>query len=252
MQAELRKSFHEELDQIRNNVVKMMAFVIEAIPRATDSLLQGNFEAAQTLTEEDDLLDAWSVELNSHCSQLLALQQPMAGDLRVILAILSINVEIERSGDLVCTIAKITQRSYGSSFPPEIRGYLTKMNDEACLLLRLAMDSFVEKDGTLAIALHDLDDRLDLLNREFFKAILQANRHGTLDFEIAINLALAARSFERIGDHSVNIGEKVRYMIDGWTKEHIGAVRARSKGLIADKLSDLGQEGWGKSAADTA
>ncbi len=256
MLEELRKSFHEELDQIRKNLAKMMAFVIESIPRATDSLLQGNFEAAEAIIEDDDLLDAWSVELDTHCSQLLALQQPMAGDLRAVLTVYAVNNEIERCGDLACNVAKITTRSYGSTFSPEIRGFITKMSDEARLLMRLAMDSFVEEDGTLAISLHDLDDRLDELNRDFFGTILKANRQGALDFEIAMNLALVARYLERIGDHAVNIGEKVRYMIDGWTKEHIGAARARSKGLLEGELSNLAGDGEtvlsGTSAAKTA
>lgn len=239
MAEELRKSFHEELDQSRTNIAKMTAYVIEAIPRATDALLSGDFDAAQTIIDEDDLLDSWSVDLDIECSQMLALQQPMAADLRFILTVVAMNSEVERCGDLVCNIAKIAQRNYGSSLSPEVRGYITKMCDESRLLLRLAMDSFMEEDGTLAISLHALDDRLDELNRDFFKAILDANKLGDIDIEATMNLTLASRHYERIGDHAVNIGEKVRYMIDGWTKEQIGAERARSQDEIEGELSDL-------------
>ena len=229
MTEQLRKSFQEDLDKITTTITKMMAFVIEAIPRATDALLEGNVEVAQTIIEGDDLLDSWSVELDTNCGQLLGLQQPMAKDLRAILAVVSMNSEVERCGDLVCNIAKAATRSQGSSFTPEIRGFLSKMSDESRQLLRLAMDSFTEADGELAVSLHDKDDPLDELNRGFFRAILEANRNGDLEFELAMNLALVARYYERIGDHSVNIGEKVRYMVDGWTKERIGAERAKAR-----------------------
>ena len=226
MAEELRKSFHEELDQMRAKVVRMSAFVSEAIPRVTDAFLLNDFEATQAIIDGDDELDAWSMDLDNHCSLLLALQQPMAGDLRAILAVLTINSELERTGDLVCNIARTSQRIYGSSFEPELRGFVAKMSDEARLLVRLATDSFVEQDGSLALSLHDIDDRLDDLNREFFRSILETHQQGNLDFEVAINLALTARHYERIGDHAVNIGERVRYMLDGWTKEQIGSYRA--------------------------
>ena len=232
MAEELRKSFHEELDQMRDMVVRMSAFVGEAIPRVTDAFLLNDFEATQAIIEGDDELNAWSVELDTHCSLLIALQQPMAGDLRSILAVLSINTELERTGDLVCNIARTSQRIYGATLEPELRGFVTKMSEEARLLIRLATDSFVEQDGSLALSLHDIDDRLDDLNREFFGGILESHTQGNIDFQVAINLALTARHYERIGDHAVNIGERVRYMLDGWTKDQIDAHRSAEQGAI--------------------
>lgn len=232
MAEELRKSFHEELDQMRDMVVKMSAFVGEAIPRVTDAFLLNDFDTTQAIIDGDDVLNAWSVELDTHCSLLLALQQPMAGDLRSILAVLSINTELERTGDLVCNIARTSQRIHGATLEPELRGFVTKMSEEARLLIRLATDSFVEQDGSLALSLHDIDDRLDDLNREFFRGILESHTQGNLDFEVAINLALTARHYERIGDHAVNIGERVRYMLDGWTKHQIDAHRSAEQGAM--------------------
>lgn len=248
MAEELRKSFHEELDQMRAKVVRMSAFVSEAIPRVTDAYLLNDFETAQAIIDGDDVLDAWSIELDSHCSLLLALQQPMAGDLRSILAVLAINTELERTGDIVCNIARTSQRIYGSTFEPELRGFVAKMSDEARLLIRLATDSFVEQDGSLALSLNDIDDRLDDLNREFFRAILESHTQGNLDFEVAINLALTARHYERIGDHAVNIGERVRYMLDGWTKEQIGASRTTE----AEQTWQTGQTQETDAPADPA
>ena len=250
MAEELRKSFHEELDQMRCKVVKMSPFVSEAIPRVTDAFLLNDFDEAQAIIEGDDVLDAWSADLDAHCSLLLALQQPMAGDLRSILAVLSINAELERTGDLVCNIARTSQRIYGSTFEPELRGFVSKMSDEARLLIRLAADSFVEQDGSLALSLNDIDDRLDELNREFFGAILESHTKGNMELEVAINLALTARHYERIGDHAVNIGERVSYMLEGWGKEQIGDSKTAENGAI-----DAGMETPGApeaTAGDTA
>ena len=232
MQEELRKSFHEEIDQVKAKVLKMMAYVIDSLPRVANAYLLGDYETAQEIIEKDDILDAWSVELESQCATLLTLQQPMATDLRAILACYSINSDVERIGDLVCNIARNSQRLHGTEIDPQLRGFLSKMSDECRLLVKLAMDSFAEGDRTLAASLHELDDRLDGLNRDFFAAVLKSQKQNEMGLDIVVNLALTSRYFERIGDHTVNVGERVCYMLDGWTKEQLGAARARAKGLL--------------------
>lgn len=232
MQEELRRSFHEEIEQVKAKVLKMMAYIIDSLPRVTNAYLLGDYETAQEIIEKDDILDAWSVELESQCARLLTLQQPMATDLRAILACYSINSDVERIGDLVCNIARTSQRLHGTEIDPQLRGFLSKMSDECRLLVKLSLDSFAEGDRTLAAALHELDDRLDDLNRDFFAAIMKSQKQNEMGLEVAVNLALTARYFERIGDHTVNVGERVCYMLDGWTKEQLGAARARAKGLL--------------------
>ena len=103
------------------------------------------------------------------------------------------------------------------------------MSREANKLLRLSIDAFADNNHSLAVALNDIDDELDQLNRDMVEAIFAAHNADTLDLAGAVQLALISRYYERIGDHAVNIGERVTYMITGWTPEYIGMMRASLK-----------------------
>lgn len=229
MTEELRKSFHEELDSIKHGIVRMAGRVSEAIPRGTEAFLAGDLNEAQKLIEDDDILDAMSIELEERCYEVLALQQPMASDLRAIMSALWLNSEIERSGDLMCNIAKATRRIYGTEIDPKVRGLLVQMSEEAARLFRMSIDAYVEGDTGLAAALDDIDDRLDDLNIETVLALFESHNERAVELQPAVQLALVCRYYERIGDHAVNIGERVRYMVDGWMPEHDGAVRASAR-----------------------
>ncbi len=223
--GELRRTFHEALADIEAKVVAMAAHVTEAIPMGTNALLDNDLAAAQELIDHDDVVDTMSLALEEECYQVLALQQPMAGDLRAITTALWMNSEIERSGDLMVNIAKGTRRIYGTKFDARLRGIIVQMSEEASRLFRMAIDAYAERNAGLASALDDIDDRLDELNYESVKAIFAAHNAGEIDLQAAVQLALISRFYERIGDHAVNIGERVRYMVDGWHPEHTAAGR---------------------------
>ena len=216
MVESLRKPFSDELDEIRAELVRMAGLVIESIPRCTEALLSSDLVAAQEIIDADDVLDEASLALEHHCHQLLALQQPMAGDLRAIMAALTINYEVERSGDLVENIAKALRRVYGTELGPRLRGVITQMSEEATRLMRFAIDAYADGNSGLAAALDDIDDRLDRLNHQCLAMIVGEEGREMGDFVSGVQLALIARYYERIGDHAVNIGERVRYMVDGW------------------------------------
>ncbi|MCB0995032.1 MAG: phosphate signaling complex protein PhoU [Acidimicrobiales bacterium] len=238
MSDDLRSAFHDELESIRQGIVRMAAHVSESIPRGTHALLDNDLEAAQDLIEADDELDALSLELEERCYRVLALQNPMAADLRRITTALWMNAEIERSGDLMVNIAKAVRRIYGASYDPHLRGIVVQMSEEAGRLFRLAVDSYVEGNEGLAAALDDIDDRLDNLNRECIQAIFEGHRHGYFDLEAAVQLALIGRYYERIGDHAVNMGERVVYMATGWLPEHTGAARAASRHRVHEEAAE--------------
>lgn len=220
-----RKSFHQTLDEIRTEMVHMAALVTEGIPRATETVLSGDLADAQRIIEGDDPLDAKAVELEELCYQQLALQQPMAGDLRGIVTAIRMISEIERSGDLVVNVAKGARRLFGTELPARLRGLIEQMGEEATRLFRLAIDAYVDEDAGMAAALDDLDDRLDAIHRDYVQEIFLANNAGEIQVQAAVQLALIGRYYERIGDHAVNIGERVRYMVTGWLPEHTGAAR---------------------------
>lgn len=226
---ELRSLFHENLGAVRAEVVRMCAMVTEMIPRATDAFLNNDLEAAQRLIDDDDLLDAVSVNLDTMCTQLLALQQPMATDLREIVAAIRLNPEIERSGDLVVNIAKATRRMFGTDYDPKIRGLITKMSEEAQRMFRLAGEAYDGRDVALGAALDDIDDRLDEYANELIALILEDHKSHGVEPQTSIQMALLGRFYERVGDHAVNVGEWVRFIVEGWTPEQVGAERARAR-----------------------
>lgn len=224
----VRKSFQQTLEEIRQEMVQLAAMVTEGIPRATEVLLDMDLAGAQEIIEGDDPLDDRALELEERCYQQLALQQPMAGDLRHIVTAIRMVSEIERSGDLVVNIAKGARRILGTELSARLRGLISQMGEEATLLFRLAIDAYMDEDASLAAALDDLDDRLDAIHRDYVQEIFLAHHDGELKVEGAVQLALIGRYYERIGDHAVNIGERVRYMVTGWLPEHTGTARAQA------------------------
>jgi phosphate transport system protein len=227
--TDIRKSFHQQLDEIKHDIVRMAAMVTETVPRGTAVLLDGDLHGAQELIENDDALDALALDLEERCYQVLALQQPMAGDLRSIVTAIRMISEIERSGDLVVNIAKGARRIYGTVFAPRLRGLITQMGEESTKLFRIAIDAYVEQDDSKAAALPDLDDRLDALHKDYIQEIFETHGREELEIRAGVQLALIGRYYERIGDHAVNVGERVRYMVTGWLPEHTGAARGAAR-----------------------
>jgi len=167
--------------------------------------------------------------VEDRCYHLLALQQPMAIDLRAIVTAIRLTSEIERSADLMINVAKSARRLYGLDHHPKIRGYMQQLSDEAQRLWKLAIRAYVDSDAAVAAALDDLDDQLDAVHRDYIAQILKSCRGGNLDIEAAVQLALIGRYYERVGDHAVNMGERVRYMVTGWLPEHAGAARLAAR-----------------------
>jgi phosphate transport system protein len=220
-----RRTYHQQLDTIKGDIVHMAALVTEGIPRTTQVLLDHDLGGAQEIIDGDDPLDELALETEEQCYAVFALQQPLAGDLRGLITAVRMVSEIERSGDLVVNIAKGARRIYGTEYTPRLRGLISGMGDEAARLFRLAIDSYADGDAAMAAALDDLDDRLDDLHREYIAEIFEASQAGAFEVQAAVQLALIGRYYERIGDHAVNIGERVRYMVTGWLPEQTGAAR---------------------------
>ncbi|MEZ5382393.1 MAG: phosphate signaling complex protein PhoU [Microthrixaceae bacterium] len=223
---DIRKTFHDDLADITNQLVAMAALVTDTIPRVTETLLSIDLAEAEAIIEADDVLDALMVEVEESCYRVLALQQPMAGDMRAIVAAIRMVAEIERSGDLAVNIAKATRRIYGVTITPRLRGLIASMGEEAGRLYRLAMQAYAEGDAPMAAALDDLDDRLDALHRDYIAEIFVAHDEEQLTLQEGVQLALIGRYYERIGDHAVNIGERVRYMVTGALPEQQGPDQA--------------------------
>ena len=217
---ELRKSYHHDLDHARTELALLAARVVEIIPRATAVLLDGDLEGADLLIRGDAEIDAHAVEVEEHCVQILALQAPVASDLRVVLALLKMIAEIERSADLAANICKATRRIYGHDLDPKLRGIIARMGEQAATIFAAAIEAFQENDAAKAAALDDMDAYLDALQKQFVAAIFESQAAGRIDLQVAVQLAMVARFYERIGDHGVNMGERVLYIVTGKVPDH--------------------------------
>ncbi|MCC5953929.1 MAG: phosphate signaling complex protein PhoU [Acidimicrobiia bacterium] len=239
---ERHSTFHQDLDRIRAEIVRLAAMVTELIPRSTEVLLTADLGAAQAVIEDDDHLDVLSLEIEEHCYQVLALQQPVASDLRSIITAMKLVGEIERSGDLMVNVAKAARRIYDAELDPKLRGLIERMGEEAARLFKLAIDAYAEGNAGLAAALDDLDDRLDEIHADFIQAIFEARHGDGLELQPAVQLALIGRYYERVGDHAVNIGNRVQYMVTGWLPEHAGAARLEARAKQAEHALHFGDE----------
>lgn len=240
---EIRIGFHQELELIRNDMVRLAALVSETIPRATDVLLSGDLQAARQLIEEDDVIDTLTLEIEERCYQVLALQQPVATDLRSVITAIKLTSEIERCGDLMVNVAKAARRIYGVDLDPRVRGLIERMGEEANRLFKLAIDAYAEGNAGLAAALDDMDDHLDNMHKDFIQVVFETQKGPEVDVQAAVQLALVGRYYERMGNHAVNIGERVQYMVTGWLPEHTGAARLQArtaKGAAAAAGADAG------------
>jgi phosphate transport system protein len=157
--GELRKSFHTELDHVKSELVRLAASVTEQIPRATQILLDQDLEGAEYIILGDDEIDARTLDVEEECYQILALQAPVAGDLRAIIGALRMSAEIERSADLVVNICKAARRIYGHDLDPRLRGIISKMGEQAQVLFGHAIDAYVEMDAAKAASIDDMDSR---------------------------------------------------------------------------------------------
>lgn len=212
---ETRKVFHEELDQLHSDAVRLAALASESIQAGTGALLDFDLAAARQVVEGDKVLDDLTHSIEERTYLLLARQQPMAIDLRRLVTTLRIIHELERIGDLMVNVAKGARRLYPGPLEPRMRGIIDRMREQATAQLQLATDTFAERDPARASALEDMDDVMDDLQKELYRAIFSATVHDEAEVQRAVQVALLGRYFERIADHAVNIGERVTYMVTG-------------------------------------
>jgi phosphate transport system protein len=210
----MRDTFHDELDQIGTALVEMTNMVGSAMSRATTALLDADLSLAESVISADQAIDDLYRETEERAFDLLARQQPVAGDLRIIITGLRMVGDLERMGDLAEHIAKIARRRYpASAVPPELRVVLLEMGQIAQRIVAKAGSVIAGQDAELAAELEHDDDAMDALHRRLFKIILADNwAHGV---EAAIDITLLGRFYERFADHAVSVARRVVYLVTG-------------------------------------
>ena len=213
--TETRKQFHEELDEINADVIRLGAMGSEAIEAATAAVLDGDLTAAERVVEHDRELDDLTHSIEDRTYLLLARQQPMAVDLRNLVTVLRVIHELERVGDLMVNVAKAARRLYPHALDPKVRGIIDRMREQAGVQVRLAVDTFGARDPARASALHDMDDVMDDLQKDLFRVIFASRADDEATIQRAVQIALVGRYFERVADHAVNVADRVAYMVTG-------------------------------------
>jgi phosphate transport system protein len=212
---EARKSFDEQLGDLKADLIRMAAMVSESIGAGTQALLDADLGVVEQVLANDDQVDALEHDLELRAYELIARQQPMAVDLRTLLAVLRMLHELELTGDLMVTVAKAARRIYPAELPPRIRGIIERMGAQASVQMHLAIDAFADNDQTLAAALPDMDDVMDDLQKELFRAIFGALTPDEAGLQMAVQLALIGRYYERVADHAVGIGVWTQFIVTG-------------------------------------
>lgn len=216
----MRDAFHRELEALDQEIVRMGAIVERSAQDATRALVECDRTLAENVRAGDDEIDAMFLDIEKRSLALLAQQAPVAGDLRLIVAILRVVNDLERVGDLSYNIAKLVQlEDFCEPGPKALHTLVAELGAAAAQLIGKAIDAWAAKDEGLAADLALQDDRIDDLHSQLIKGLLELNDQASVG--PAIRVAMVGRYFERIGDHAVNMGERVRYFITG-DEEHLG------------------------------
>jgi phosphate transport system protein len=218
----VRINFHEELERAESGLLDEGALVGDQLRRVIAAVEQRDTSAAEEVIARDDRVDGLYLATDSRILNLLALQAPVAGDLRRVSAILHSNLHLERMGDLCVNIAKfvLNRDPYPPDSPMVIR--LNEMSARGAEMLEMALAAFAQRDADLAQLLPEKDDALDRLNRGMLTDLKQYVQDD-LSFEWATKLILVARYLERFGDHAVDIGEQVAFLVTGVFSEFTDA-----------------------------
>lgn len=210
----MRSAYHDQIEQFDTALVGMTQLVDHAMVRATTALLDADLNLSESVITADEAIDAVAADLEDRTLQLIALQAPVATDLRVLMSGMRIAASLERMGDLAVHVAKAARLRYPArAVPTELRGVITDMGEVAERIVRQTGEVLAHRDVPAALELGVIDDEMDRLHRELFSIVLSpAWTHGV---EAAIDVTLVSRYYERFADHAVTIGKRVVHIVTG-------------------------------------
>ena len=210
----MRDAFHEELDAIQATLVTMGEMVAVAMERSSAALLNADVKLAEQVISEDEKLDTIQHDLEARAINLMARQQPVAQDLRILVTSLRMSADLERMGDLCHHIAKLARMRYPAvAVPPELVSTIESMGKTAKKIIEKSTHVVKSQDLQAAIELETDDDEMDTLHRALFVALLDDSwTHG---IETAIDMTLLGRYYERCADHAVSIARRVYFLVKG-------------------------------------
>ncbi|MGE0864986.1 MAG: phosphate signaling complex protein PhoU [Vicinamibacterales bacterium] len=220
------RHFQDDLDSLKQRILAMGGLAEERVREAVRGLMDRDEAALDAVLRGDQPINDLHIELDDRCFKLLALHQPMAADLRVIVAAVKINTDLERVGDLAVNIAEAGKR-YLRHAPVKPLIDIPRMGELAQSMLRDALDAFVRRDIGLAEAVLAQDDIVDALKTQIFRELLTYMLQTPATIEPALDLILISRHLERIGDHATNVAEDVIFILSAKDVRHPGSGAAK-------------------------
>jgi phosphate transport system protein len=219
----MRDAYHEQLDSIGDGLVEMARLAGSAMGRATAALLDADLHLAESVISADAQVDDLQRDLEDRAITLLARQQPVARDLRMVVTSLRISADLERAGDLAQHVAKLARLRFpDKAVPGDLHRTILEMGQLAQRLMAQAAELLITRDVEAALQLERDDDRMDELHRTLFHRLLDERwKHGV---ETAVDVTLVGRYYERFADHAVSVGRRVVYLVTG---EHADELTTR-------------------------
>ena len=217
-----RRGFHEELEALQREILEMGELAGNAVQHAVHAVVFRDSAEAQAVIDGDDEIDGRYLDIDQRTLQTLALQTPVAADLRLVSAIIHVNLHLERTGDQAVNIAKLHLLTEDLPGSDAMRGQIREMGDLVVRMLRSAMEALDRQDLDLSLQLPKMDDPVDRLNRaSHLEALKLADDPAALDWGLHMNLV--SRALERVGDQAVDIAEQVGFLITGEFREYTDA-----------------------------
>ncbi len=214
-----RKTFQEELEDLRQEVVRMGELVEVAVDKSLDALMGPDKELAEQVIAEDDVIDEMNMNIEERSLHMLARQQPVAKDLRLISSILKIVIHLERMGDYAFNIAKISKRLKAGEEAESIQEIISVMSVKTKEVVAASLKVFKEKDLELAHALPDMDAAIDESFKRLIRELGVCLGDEACEANWSTSIILASRNIERMADHAVDVAEQVIFMITGEMEE---------------------------------
>ncbi len=201
----------DRVDGVRIDIVRLASLTTDAVAAGTQALLDGDLDEAERVVADDDAVDALRHTVEDECLRIFGLPGLALPDLRFVGVAMRVAHELERSADLMVNVARSASRLYPHQLHPTARHLVDRLGRQASVQLRVAINAFADRDPSWAAALSDMDETIDELEKSLFRHVLT----GDAELNEAVQLALVARHYERIGDHAVTIAEQVLFVVTG-------------------------------------
>ncbi len=206
------------VDDVRVDVVRLASLTLDAVASGTEALLRGDLEGADRVVADDDAVDSLRHAVEDECLRIFGLGGIALPDVRFVAMAMRVAHELERSADLMVNVAKATWRRFPRRLDAPASRIVDRLGRQAGVQLRVAVNAFADRDPSWAAALSDMDDTIDELEKRLFRHVLEVGGVDGCDdgsLNDAVQLALVARHYERIGDHAVTIAEQVHFVVTG-------------------------------------